>query len=126
MCGMPLPARRFRLHFLVWLALCAMLMNALAPSISRALAVAQGNSSAEICRAGYGRVLQDGGVDTMAAMADCAYCLPHAGSFALPPPALAAAGLFGSHGVRPFLFYRAPQPLLALTAAPPRGPPLAA
>jgi hypothetical protein len=58
-------------------------------------------------------------------MEDCAYCLVHGGSYGLLPFATAPA-LCGSHSVRPFLFYRAPRPLLALTAAPPRGPPVPA
>ncbi len=61
--------------------------------------------------------------DTGAAMADCGYCLPHGGSVALMPSTITGLGLMGGHALRPFLFYRAPQPLLALSAAPPRGPP---
>ena len=57
------------------------------------------------------------------AMTDCAYCLPHAGAFALPPPHHAGAFLASGRALRPYLFYHAPRPLLALSAAPPRGPP---
>lgn len=57
------------------------------------------------------------------ATADCGYCLPHAGSVALTPSTSAGLGLTGGRALRPFLFYRAPQPLLALSAAAPRGPP---
>lgn len=53
----------------------------------------------------------------------CGYCLPHAGTFALPPAAIGALGLLDGHALRPSLVYRAPQPLLALSAAPARGPP---
>jgi hypothetical protein len=59
-------------------------------------------------------------------MADCGYCVPHGGSVALMPPAAAGLGLLGGHALRPFLFYHAPHPLLALSAAPPRGPPACA
>jgi hypothetical protein len=118
----------------IWIACFAVLMNALAPSISHAMA-ALDNSPAtwEICRAdgsGPGAGLAAAGehakkvADHRAGlMEDCGYCLPHGGSNALMPPAVAGLGLMGGHALRPFLFYRAPQPLLALSAAPPRGPP---
>lgn len=99
-----------------------MLMNALAPSISHAMAAKQSVPATwEICTV-------DGAATTHAthqadAMADCGYCLPHGGSFALMPSPITGLGLIGGHALRPFLFYHAPRPLLALTAAPPRGPP---
>ncbi|MDQ2990822.1 MAG: hypothetical protein M3R60_17155 [Pseudomonadota bacterium] len=90
----------------------------------------------EICRGGAGDAVSSPGNrdfvvvgtqkaphDTGAAMADCGYCLPHGGSVALMPSTITGLGLMGGHALRPFLFYRAPQPLLALSAAPPRGPP---
>ena len=120
----------------IWIACFAVLMNALAPSISHAMA---GGAPAtwEICRADStfaGPVQPDLAIagallaeqisqDDVASMADCGYCLPHGGSFALMPSTITGLGLIGGHALRPFLFYRAPQPLLALSAAPPRGPP---
>lgn len=128
------------------MACLAILMNALAPAISHAMN-ARSNVPAtwEICRAPGSAVQSDGehrliGVGKMfaeltpalarkhgdrqsMAMADCAYCLPHAGAFAMPPPDHDGAGLFDGHALRPYLYYHAPTPLLALTAAPPRGPP---
>ena len=108
----------WRLH--LWIACFAILMNALAPAISQALSAANGAPSTwEICSADT----QKDGQSKLGQMQKCAYCVPHAGSYALLPEAISGMGLFGGHEVRPFLFYRAPQPLLALTAAPPRGPP---
>lgn len=114
----------------IWIACFAILMNALAPSISHALAAAGAMPAVvEICTV-EGRVaavLDDAApLSGMSAMADCAYCLPHGGSDLLTPPAPTALGLSGGHALRPFLFYRAPTPLLVLSAAPPRGPPAAA
>lgn len=58
-------------------------------------------------------------------MAHCGYCLPHHGD--TPVTAIHdGLGLAGQGSLRPFLFYRAPAPPLALTAAPPRGPPVLA
>lgn len=121
----------------VWIACFAVLMNALAPAISHAMA-ARANVPAtwELCGADgsiaiHAGLLAEQLADKAAGheagmMADCGYCVPHGGSFALMPPAAAGFGLLDGHVLRPFLFYRAPQPLLALAAAPPRGPPAGA
>lgn len=113
-------------------------MNALAPSISHAMAALNGAPATwEICRADAGALAAPGQPELVAvgslvkkiaptkidAMADCGYCLPHGGSVALMPNTITGLGLMGGHALRPFLFYRAPQPLLALSAAAPRGPP---
>ncbi len=126
---------------MIWIACFAVLMNALAPSISHAMAAASGVPGTwEICRADSSALAAAGGPDLVvvgelakkiaqdkaAPMTDCGYCLPHAGSFALMPSTITGLGLMGGHALRPFLFYRAPQPLLALAAAPPRGPPVRA
>ena len=122
----------------IWIACFAVLMNALAPSISHAMASTGGVPATwEICRGGsdmasvpghpelvtVGALAKKVTEKSSAAMADCGYCLPHGGSVALMPSTITGLGLMGGHALRPFLFYRAPQPLLALTAAPPRGPP---
>jgi hypothetical protein len=123
----------------IWIACFAVLMNALAPSISHAMAALHGVPATwEICRADGAAAGSTTGQPDLAApgalskkigdgnitpMADCGYCLPHAGSFALMPSVITGLGLRGGHALRPFLFYHAPQPLLALSAAPPRGPP---
>jgi hypothetical protein len=121
----------------IWIACFALLMNALAPSISHAMVAAHAvPASWEICRsAGQPEPISLGAgtslgttlpQDQVAAMHDCGYCLPHGASFALMPSIITGLGLMGGHALRPFLFYRAPQPLLALSAAPARGPPAAA
>ena len=138
----------------IWIACFAVLMNALAPSISHAMTAASSKRGVpatwEICRAdanskaaampGQPELVVVGALantmaDTMAKkitestsadMDDCGYCLPHGGSVSLMPSTITGLGLMGGHALRPFLFYRAPQPLLALSAAPPRGPPASA
>jgi hypothetical protein len=119
----------------IWIACFAVLLNALAPSISHAMKTGI-PATWEICRGGAGDATSVPGnadlvvvgmkkapQESAAAMADCSYCLPHGGSVALMPSAASGLGLMGGHALRPFLFYHAPQPLLALSAAPPRGPP---
>ncbi|GAB2877405.1 hypothetical protein GCM10027277_53390 [Pseudoduganella ginsengisoli] len=108
-------------------------MNALAPSISHAIAFSQGVPATwEICRADGSRVTvsglitgEDSGKSSGKAKAmgeDCAYCQTHAGSFGLPPVTLSSLPDVGMQ-LTPFLFYHAPQPLSVWATAQPRGPP---
>src|SRR5689334_1445629 len=117
----------------LWIACFAVLLNALAPSVSHAIAFSRGVPATwEICRADGSRVTVSGlitGEDsdkspsaTKAMGEDCAYCQTHAGSFGLPPVTLAGLPAVAAP-LKPFLFYRAPQPLQIWAAAQPRGPP---
>ncbi|MDC8760128.1 DUF2946 family protein [Janthinobacterium fluminis] len=121
-----------RLH--IWIACLAILLNALAPSISHAVAAARGQAAAlDICRADGRRAIAsdviagdaaDAAGDAAAkAGGHCAYCLPHAASFALPPAPAATPGVFDRHQPHPFLLYRSPRPSMVWSAARPRGPP---
>ncbi|KQW87293.1 hypothetical protein ASC94_28260 [Massilia sp. Root418] len=116
----------------IWIAIIAVLMNALAPSISHALAAAEGNPAAfEICRADKSKplpapFLQMDGEEDRKAMSmgeDCGYCATHAGSFGMPPSMVSGLPFAVQSRLHPFLFYRAPQPLAAWSASRPRGPP---
>jgi hypothetical protein len=118
----------------IWIACFAVLLNALAPSISHAMAARSSVPATwELCGADgsisiQAELLADQLIKKVAdhkagMMEDCGYCLPHGGSFALAPPDATGLGLLDGHALRPFLFYHAPRPLLALSAAPPRGPP---
>lgn len=115
----------------IWIAVAAVLMNALAPSISHALSYAEGNPAAfEICRADKSRPLApafllDGETDKkgMSMGEDCGYCVTHAGSFGMPPSTVSGLPYAAQSKIHPFLFYRAPQPLAAWSASRPRGPP---
>jgi hypothetical protein len=130
------------------MACFAILLNALAPTISHAMTAAnRAPATWEICRApgstshvaqldGMRQLLAVGklnkhltpalaGQHQSMAMADCAYCLPHAGHVAILPTAFTGVPVLDGRALRPYLFYRAPAPLLALSAAPARGPPAA-
>lgn len=137
----PMQSKSTSWRWTIWIACFAVLMNALVPSISHAMAAVSGVPATwEICRTDASALAAPGQPDfvvvgagvslskktsqnKIASMEDCGYCLPHGGSFALMPSTITGLGLMGGHALRPFLFYRAPQPLLALSAAPPRGPP---
>lgn len=121
----------------IWIACFAILMNALAPTISHA--VNGKPRSWEICLNDGTRVTGVGELDyaTFLAvtdrrkaqpmdhldMADCPYCLPHAGWVALPAAERALAFALDGAALRPLLFYRSPQPLPGWPASHPRGPP---
>jgi hypothetical protein len=126
----------FTRRLAAWAACLAILMSALAPSVSHALALARGVDIAwmEVCSvAGIKLVKADAGVDkagspashdTLAQAGHCPYCSTHAASFALPPTASPAFQLTGGAGLRPMLFYQSPRPLPVWTDAHSRAPPL--
>lgn len=129
--GMTLFTRRFA----AWIACFAILLVALAPSISQAVANAKqesGSGWAEICSVAGIRFVQvddDGAADGKSGgkamqMEHCAFCSTHAGSVGLPPaspvlPLLVASGT----AIFPALYYRSPAPLFIWSAAQSRAPP---
>lgn len=128
--GMTLFTRRFA----AWIACFAILLAALAPSISQAVASAKqesGSGWAEICSvAGIRFVQLDATVDDGKSagkamqMEHCAFCSTHAGSVGLPPispvlPLLVASGT----AIFPALYYQSPSPLFIWSTAQSRAPP---
>ena len=110
----------------IWIAMLAVLFSALAPTVSHALAPSTPSVLLEMCTVNGVKAV-DGGKPapskSMAGMEHCAYCLTHAVSPALLPPAVAGFAVIGGHDLYPPLFYSAPQPLHTWSAAKPRGPP---
>ena len=129
--GMTLFTRRFA----AWIACFAILLAALAPSISQAVANAKQESDsgwAEICSVAGIRFVQvddDGAADGKSGgkamqMEHCAFCSTHAGSVGLPPtnpvlPLLVASGT----AIFPALYYQSPSPLFIWSTAQSRAPP---
>ena len=131
--GMTLFTRRFA----AWIACFAILLAALAPSISQAVANAKqesGSGWAEICSVAGIRFVQlvqgdDGAADGKSdgkamQMEHCAFCSTHAGSVGLPPtspvlPLLVASGT----AIFPALYYQSPSPLFIWSTAQSRAPP---
>ncbi|MES2739338.1 MAG: DUF2946 domain-containing protein [Pseudomonadota bacterium] len=117
-----------------WIACLALLFSALAPSMSHALAYAgaeAGTIRIEVCTADGNKtiVIDSSGARTVVPdsvqhhLEHCPYCSTHAGSFALPPPAMALFAVLGGHDVFPYLFYNAPARLYTWSSANPRAPP---
>lgn len=120
----------------VWLACVAILLNALAPSISHALDSLQGKSAAwvEICSMEGSRFVtmaidhapSSGDSTTnpqLQAAQHCLFCASHVGDLALPASAMAVLMPDLGPALLPPLFYHAPHPLFSWTAANPRAPP---
>jgi len=138
--------RRFlkRRRLGIWIACFAILMNALAPSISHAMALMNGTASlVEVCTVDGTRYVstdvsaaadsRDQGkgaslpgkstVDLVHDMQHCPFCYTHAASFALPVPFAVPLAVTAGHDVFPPLFYQSPKPLFSWSRARPRGPP---
>ncbi|WP_230492367.1 MULTISPECIES: DUF2946 domain-containing protein [unclassified Janthinobacterium] len=128
--GMTLFTRRFA----AWIACFAILLAALAPSISQAVANAKqesGSGWAEICSVAGIRFVQldaagDDGKSAGKAMQmeHCAFCSTHAGSVGLPPtsPVLPLPVASGT-AIFPALYYQSPSPLFIWSTAQSRAPP---
>lgn len=132
---------RLRLHrrWAVWIAAFAILINAFAPAWAQAWFQSQSGSAswAEVCSTSGFKpaALKSGDLAKLQADADqapakndmkaahCPFCLPHAGTFALLPPATPVVVVLQQHETHPKLFYSAPRPLFAWTQAQPRAPP---
>ena len=126
--------------FIAWIAIFAMMMGALAPTISRAMGPgADGRYLIEVCSAdGSGWVavdaaqfvlnagqtpLEGSGEDNLSSFKHCPFCCLHA-SLALP--SAAATPDFGDHSTRVFaprFFLDAPWTLFAWSPSHARAPP---
>jgi hypothetical protein len=113
-----------------WIAALAILLAALAPALSHALASATGTNWIEICTTQGSKWIQAGEDGTERAPASshllehCPYCTLQAPALGLPPATLLdPLPLRLSHAV-PLAFLSAPRTLHAWVSAQPRAPPL--
>jgi hypothetical protein len=125
-----MPIRSIQRMRFIWLALFAVLLNALAPTVSHALAARRPAIPIDVCSVDGGApfaaaaaLLMQDEHRGMGLLGDCGYCLAHAGSHGMPPPAHPPLALVHGTAPRPFLFHHAPRPLAVWLAAVPRGPP---
>ena len=118
-------------RWLLRLAFLAVLLNALAPSVSHALAASRPDIPVDVCSEHGGAQLavtvallnQDQDHHHGGLLKDCGHCLAHAGSAGMPPSGPCVLPQASAPSERPYLFYHAPRPLPLLCAAAPRGPP---
>ena len=114
-----------------WIAVLAVLMAALAPSISHALGAKNGASWVEVCSTVGAKWVQPDGSSTDKAPASgdvhpfehCPYCSLHANAIAIPPAPLALAPTLALSHLVPSAFLAAPHTLHAWVSAQPRAPP---
>ena len=128
----------------IWIACFAILLNALAPSISQAVEVMNTKSGfsgfAEICTTQGAKVSSETtsppSLEKFQAtknpiqsvlhhMQHCQCCVTHGGNFALPPPDSIKVIVIDGHDAYPSLFYHSPSPLFSWATAHARAPPAA-
>lgn len=109
-----------------WVACAAVLLAALMPTLSHALAAdrVMNVMLAEICSTSgaAGADKSQRSPQQAGHLQDCQYCQLQTDTPALPVP-LFAAGPVKLSTTRPTLFYQSPQALFSWVAASPRGPP---
>ena len=110
-------------RFAAWIACCAILFAAIAPSISQAVTIAQGGTWAEICSASGTRLVQIDVGDTGLHFEHCPFCATHADASGMPPRAGFVLPLASTHTSYPSLFYHAPRTLPIWSSAQSRAPP---
>jgi hypothetical protein len=125
--------RRARLAMHAWIAIMAILLTVLAPSVNHLLPQASAAQTLELCTSHGLKLVADTGHapgqqgDPVQPGADhCAYCGVHAATHAAIPPSPAVAIAAGGNFSHPALFYHSPRLLFAWTVASSRAPPLPA
>jgi hypothetical protein len=119
--------------FIAWVACAAILLGSLAPTISHAMAKVQGKDApwAQICSTSglkyipldLGQNSQGSDTPESMTMNHCAYCLAHAGSFAIFADIHSPLMAVKLHNEYPPLFYHSPRKSFVWAPSNPRGPP---
>lgn len=113
-------------RFVSWVASLALVLAALAPSLSFAWAAASAPSWMAVCSSsGVTRVQADAERQSPAhgSLQHCPSCALHAPGLALPPAPVAALSLLPLAFERPALYFSAPRTLAVWRTAEARGPP---
>jgi hypothetical protein len=115
-----------------WIASFAILLAALAPSISHAVAAAKNipNGWTEICTVAGAKLVKlddtsskQAPTHKMSHFEHCPFCLSHAVALGLPSGVDIVMPVVDGTSVFPVLFYQASHPLFAWVATQPRAPP---
>jgi len=118
----------FKRHSSHWIAVFAILMSSVAPTVSQAVSLAQYGQgiSIEVCSATGVKMTQvidvnDADESTQASI-QCSLCVVP-GNFALPLNHELSFAKPVNSNIYPQLFYQSPKPLFAWVALPSRAPP---
>jgi len=119
---------RGRRTFSSWIALLAILVVTLAPSVMGTLSASSGQPWDQVCSATSPTVAKsatsgDGSPAAPHAFAHCPYCALHAELAPPPDPRQADAGFILALRAQPAAFVRAPRANAVWTSAQPRAPP---
>lgn len=121
-------ASRAHARLTSWIAVLAVLLASLAPSLSHALAPAAGSTWTEVCTVEGSKWVQagdDGSAPSAAHVLDhCPYCSLHTPTPGLPPAAPVVQLPLAAAQAVPRAFLAAPRTLHAWVRAQPRAPPL--
>ena len=118
-------------HLSHWIAILAVLMSSVAPTVSQAVSLAQNGQgiSMEICTTTGVKMTHvidlgiAGNTDDLAQSGEhCPLCLVH-GNFVLPLNHELSFAKPENNNIYPQLFYQSPKPLFAWVALPSRAPP---
>lgn len=116
-----------------WIACFAILLAALAPSISHAVSAAQGSGAGwlEVCTTAGAKLVQVADAQNPSSLPaekgmhfeHCPFCSTHAGSVYLPPNADFILPVVSDAPLLPSLYYQSPRPLFIWATAQSRAPP---
>jgi hypothetical protein len=121
----------FKRHLAHWIAIIAVLMSSLAPTVSQAVSLTQNdqNISIEICTTTGVKMTHvidlslSGNADESAQSGGhCPLCVVH-GNYVLPLNYELSFAKPVNSNIYPQLFYQSPKPLFAWVALPSRAPP---
>jgi hypothetical protein len=125
---------KFTRRLTAWIAMFAIVLAALAPSISQAVNAARTSAAGwdEICTVDGPKLIKADGeashtstapVEKSGHFEHCPFCFAHAGSFGLPPGTGFTFPIASGNPTLPPLYYQAPRPLFIWAAAQSRAPP---
>jgi hypothetical protein len=115
-------------HLSHWIAVLAVLMSSVAPTVSQAVSLAQNGQgiSIEVCTTTGVKMAQfidaSDADETTKASVQCPLCVVQ-GNFALPLNHELSFAKPVNSNIYPQLFYQSPKPLFAWVALPSRAPP---
>lgn len=118
----------FKRHLSHWIAIAALLMSSLAPTISQAVSLAENGQgiSIEVCTTTGVKMTQVIDANEMEESSQvgshCPLCVVH-GHFVLPINQSLDFAKPQAHSIYPQLFYKSPKPLFAWVSLPSRAPP---
>jgi hypothetical protein len=116
-----------RKHLVHWIAILAIFVGSIAPSISQAVSLAKSGHGfvMEICSAEGSKISKAVDVSEQnqeQSAESCPYCLAHI-AYALPLNPTLSLSAPQDHSLYSKLFYQSPKPLFAWVSLPSRAPP---